>query len=179
MKFAGKRPVCLVFKGLSLLGNQLFSCLPLPLVVISSVPTLHSSMFIPPTPYFNMFCATVPSNGFLAITIGSNAGLSAVPQPSHCFASSVDGIVILALLPAPAPTFIVSIFLNFLFFIFLFSPTTSLSAPKRLSIALLMSCDLGNPLPYNHAIISLISKPAKRTAITIQSYVLVPANDNT
>ena len=50
----------------------------------SSVPTLHPSIFIPPVPHSKTFCATVPLNGFLATVMGSSAGLSAVPHPSHC-----------------------------------------------------------------------------------------------
>ena len=50
---------------------------------LSSVPTLHPSIFIPPTPHLRQFSATVPSIGFLATVIGSSAGFRAVPQPSH------------------------------------------------------------------------------------------------
>ena len=39
------------------------------------------------------FMATVPSNGFLASTIGSCPGFNVVPHPSHCLASSEDAAV--------------------------------------------------------------------------------------
>jgi hypothetical protein len=40
-------------------------------------------------PYIRTFSAMVPLSGFRASRIGSCAGLSAVPHPSHCFAASV------------------------------------------------------------------------------------------
>ena len=55
------------------------------------VPTLDSSIFIPPVPYFKTFSANHShfSNGFIAIHIGSIAGLSAVHRQFHSFASSI------------------------------------------------------------------------------------------
>src|SRR5699024_1724487 len=61
--------------------------------VSTVVPILHPSMLIAPVPCVRTFPATVPLNGLRARTIGSNAGLSAVPQPSHCAASGVAGAV--------------------------------------------------------------------------------------
>ena len=59
---------------------------------------LLASMLIPPVPYLRTFSAIVFSLiGFLAKTINSWAGLSAVPHPSHSFASSVAGSVILTI----------------------------------------------------------------------------------
>src|SRR5699024_5625043 len=56
------------------------------------VPILHASTLIAPVPCVRTFLATVFSaRGLRARTIGSNAGLSAVPQPSHCAASGVIG----------------------------------------------------------------------------------------
>src|SRR5690606_17682321 len=46
-------------------------------------PIRVASMFSAPVPYASTFAATVPTRGFRAITIGSNAGFSAVPQPSQ------------------------------------------------------------------------------------------------
>ncbi|SKN01556.1 Uncharacterised protein [Mycobacteroides abscessus subsp. massiliense] len=50
-------------------------------------------MFSAPVPYSSTFAATVPANGFRATTIGSNDGLSAVPQPCHRLAATVAGAV--------------------------------------------------------------------------------------
>ena len=73
-------------------------------------PILHPSTFIPPVPYFNTFLAIVDSSiGLRATTIGSWAGLSAEPHPSHFLASGDDGAVfsncflILQLLGYPLP----------------------------------------------------------------------------
>ena len=44
---------------------------------------LHPSIFHPPTPHFNIFCATVPSSGFRANVQSSIAGFNAVPHSSH------------------------------------------------------------------------------------------------
>src|SRR5699024_6770830 len=57
-----------------------------------ALPILHASMLIAPVPCVRTFLATVfAARGLRARTIGSNAGLSAVPQPSHCAASGVIG----------------------------------------------------------------------------------------
>jgi len=54
---------------------------------------LHSSMLIHLHRVLIHLCYPFHQVVLRAITIGSNAGLSAVPQPSHCLASSVDGAV--------------------------------------------------------------------------------------
>src|SRR5699024_6589871 len=57
---------------------------PLGRAVSSFVPTLHASMLIAPVPCVRTLRATVFSaRGLRARTMGSNAGLRAVPQPSH------------------------------------------------------------------------------------------------
>ena len=51
---------------------------------LSSVPTLHPSIFIPPVPHLNTFSAIVLSDsGLRATTIGSCAGFRAVPHHSY------------------------------------------------------------------------------------------------
>ena len=50
-------------------------------------------MFNAPTPCSNTLSTAEPLNGFLAITIGSCAGFSAVFQPLQSFANCVVGIV--------------------------------------------------------------------------------------
>ena len=45
-------------------------------------------MFMAPVPLASTLAATVPRKGLRATTIGSCAGLSAVPQPSHAEPSS-------------------------------------------------------------------------------------------
>src|SRR5690625_6991207 len=62
---------------------------------------LLASILIAPVPYFSTQSATVSLrpvsasiSGFLTTMIGSWAGLSAVPHPSHLRASSVAGAVI-------------------------------------------------------------------------------------
>ena len=55
-------------------------------------------------------------------------------------------------------------------------PTTSRSAPARLSNAFPTSNDLGKPEKYNHSITSRISNPANRSETVIKSCVRVPAN---
>src|SRR5699024_46987 len=61
---------------------------------LAPLPILHASTLIAPVPCARTFLATVFSaRGLRARTIGSNAGLSAVPQPSHCSASGVAGAV--------------------------------------------------------------------------------------
>src|SRR5699024_314184 len=109
--FAGKRPAgaspvgCAETASPEVLVNATSEGLPpyiLDLGQVSTVvPTLHASMFNPPTPCDNTLLATVPSKGFLARIIGSIAGLSAVPQPSHCLAASVAGAVTAP--PSPCP----------------------------------------------------------------------------
>src|SRR5699024_3529089 len=144
MTFAGQRP--------DVLGVQ--PCLPSPPIpqpsalvgagrepISSVVPILDASMWSARVPCSNTFAATVPLNGFLAATIGSTAGFNAVPQPSHCLAASVAGVVIGSGLPTdcPPPCMAEDRPCEY--------PTTSRSAPARLSIAFPTSCDLGNPLP--------------------------------
>ena len=154
--------------------------------ILSFVFTLHPSMLIAPTPHFKTFSAIDNpfSKGFLASTIGSFAGFKALPQPFHCFAWSVEGAV--KGIFEPSFLLLFSLYLKCIFSSLAFeydlfflpqcstSPNTSLSAPYILSIALLILCDFGKPLPYNHCIQSLTSKPANRIAITPQSYVLLP-----
>jgi len=54
-----------------------------PLARSSPVPILHPSMLIPPVDHLSTLAATVGSeSGLRARTMGSHAGLSAVPQPS-------------------------------------------------------------------------------------------------
>src|SRR5690625_3966360 len=105
----------------------------------SLMPTLLASMLSAPVPCSNTFAATVSLNGFLAATIGSTAGFNAVPQPSHCLAASVAGVVIGSGLPTdcPPPCMAEDRPCEY--------PTTSRSAPARLSIAFPTSCDFGNP----------------------------------
>lgn len=59
----------------------------------SPVPTLHPSIFSPPVPCSCTFWARVPCRGLRARVMGSRAGLRALPQPSHCWASGVAGAV--------------------------------------------------------------------------------------
>lgn len=62
--------------------------------VSSPVSTLHPSTLIPPVPHFRTLAAIVFSpRGFLARTMHSMPGLSALPQPAHCWASGVAGAV--------------------------------------------------------------------------------------
>ena len=60
---------------------------------LSVLITLAASTFSPPVPCAITFAATVPVSGLRASTMGSAAGLSAVPQPSHWRAASVAGTV--------------------------------------------------------------------------------------
>ena len=63
--------------------------------IVLTVPILHASMLIAPVPCARTFLATVFSaRGLRASTIGSNAGLNAVPQPCQRSASGVAGAVI-------------------------------------------------------------------------------------
>src|ERR1035438_2883594 len=61
-----------------------------------SVPIRQPSTLIAPVPYSSTLAATVclAASGLRATTIGSCAGFSAVPHPSHSFASVVAGAVI-------------------------------------------------------------------------------------
>ena len=54
--------------------------------IVLAVPIRLPSMFMPATPHVSALWASVPSSGFIARTIGSQAGLSALAQPVHCFA---------------------------------------------------------------------------------------------
>src|SRR5690606_5531174 len=95
--FAGKRPVLTEGFGvcLSVLPSVSLQALDTsPLLRISSSPILQPPIFIEPVPYFSTLSHTVPSNGLRTTIIGSCAGFSAVPHPSHFFASSVAGVVI-------------------------------------------------------------------------------------
>ena len=56
-----------------------------------------ASMFMPATPQVTALWASVPSSGFIARTIGSQAGFRASAQPVHLAASGVAGAVIGAL----------------------------------------------------------------------------------
>src|SRR5690606_19450150 len=104
----------------------------------SFVGTLQPSILIAPVPYFSTLSATVPSSGLRTIIIGSWAGFSAVPQPSHFLARSVAGAVISypSLLGRNTPLFFPSGFhvLSFRLPLKLF-PITSRTAPARLSNA--------------------------------------------
>ena len=119
-------------------------------------------MFSAPVPCSSTFAATVPTSGLRATTMGSWAGFSAVPKPDHFFAASVAGAGgvypftgglgrFASVRPATVKPF-----------------PSCLSAPAALSIALLTSSDLGNPLPYSQWIESRISNPASSMATVIQ-----------
>ena len=54
---------------------------------------------MPATPQVRALWAIVPSSGFIASTIGSQAGFKAAPQPVHLAASGVAGAVICAAQP--------------------------------------------------------------------------------
>ena len=143
--------------------------------------TRHPSTLIPPVPCVSTFAATVFSpRGLRATVIGSSAGFSAVPQPSHCFAASVAGAVIKAVFDAPIVPVNAPIFVSTkrcgLLAEYLPGTPASRSAPAALSIALLTSNDFGNPLAYTHAIISRISNPASSILTAIRCCVRVPAN---
>src|SRR5690606_8702617 len=110
MMFAGQRPILfalsvasLACRSLSATASGLFfqgrsnpslvppkTAAPLMYAILSPEgATRQASMFMPPVPYLRTFLYSGPSNGLLATTIGSRAGLRAVPQPSHRLASSV------------------------------------------------------------------------------------------
>src|SRR5699024_1154021 len=120
------------------------------------VPFLHASTLIAPVPCARTFLATVFSaRGLRARTIGSNAGFSAVPQPSHCLASGVAGAVTVRSALTSYPAAFISYTLPPIGFGLRAAegdwPTTSRSAPASLSIAFPTSWDWGNPDPYSHA----------------------------
>jgi len=109
-------------------------------------------MLMPPVPCVSTLFATVPMSGLRARTIGSCAGFSAVPHPSHILAPSVAGAVtgtsIAVCLMPTAPRFIPPCTLSSAATVTpRLNPITSRSAPALLSIALDMFSDLGNPEP--------------------------------
>ena len=117
-------------------------------------PTRVPSILSAPVPCCITLLATVSSKGLRARTMGSWAGLRAVPQPSHCLASSVAGAVMgtemgstptLFVLEAKVPPFSCVDWAAFP--PSLRSPIISRSAPAALSIALETSRDFGKPLP--------------------------------
>src|SRR5699024_3277062 len=59
--FAGKRPAGFWAPGLLPVSPLPYPTLPEPMESVSSVCTLHASMFNPPTPCANTLLATVPS----------------------------------------------------------------------------------------------------------------------
>src|SRR5699024_1233868 len=136
----------------------------------SETDTLHASMFNPPTPCANTLLATVPSKGLRARIIGSIAGLSAVPQPSHRAASEVAGAVTAP--PSPCPPTPDGPVCNPL----LYFPTASRSTSATfsaygpnsghsLTISLKVSTDGGlipAGLPSNHD--QLVVPPQKRSS---------------
>src|SRR5699024_6976966 len=102
--------------------------------------------------YFSTQSATVilrpvsaSINGLRTTMIGSCDGFKFVPHPSHLRARSVAGAVKKPSSAPYSPYLPDSLTLGFLFASQRL-PTTSLSAPARLSNALLTSCDLGKPL---------------------------------
>src|SRR6185437_3224375 len=99
-------------------------------------------------------------------------GLSAVPQPFHSAAAAVAGLECVTLDTTPFElsevtpiTVVVCDIISLL-----------CSSPNSLSIALLISCDLGNPDPYTHAAVSLTSHPASSTPQANLCHILVPPN---
>src|SRR5690625_2953883 len=171
MQLAGKRPLfSRDLKALYLFASYFpptypSACQPLfARRVSSSVAILLASILIAPVPYFSTQSATVSLrpvsasiNGFLTTIIGSWAGFSAVPHPSYLRASSVAGAVISPILSTNARLFTPlsegltdvnwsKLFLERRFTVASSYPMTSLSAPARLSNALLTLCDLGKPL---------------------------------
>ncbi|SIE77251.1 Uncharacterised protein [Mycobacteroides abscessus subsp. abscessus] len=134
------------------------------------VATRHASMFSAPVPCSSTFAATVPANGLRATTMGSNEGLSAVPQPCHCLASPVAG----AVASYSARNFpSVTVWDDATPFVW---AITSRSAPAALSMALDTSSDFGNPEPYSQAMLSRISKPASSIAAASRCQVRDPPN---
>src|SRR5690625_500661 len=165
MQLAGKRPLfSRDLKALYLFASYFpptypSACQPLfARRVSSSVAILLASILIAPVPYFSTQSTTVSLrpvsasiSGFLTTIIGSCAGFNAVPHPPHFFASSVAGAAITTdllslcrdtsmpdLNASLAPSITDAPSSRF--------PTTSLSAPARLSNALLTSWLFGNPL---------------------------------
>src|SRR5699024_12855326 len=100
-----------------------------------------STAALPPLDSSTSYTHPLSLHDALPISIGSTAGFNAVPQPSHCLAASVAGVVIGSGLPTacPPPCMAEDRPCEY--------PTTSRSAPAALSIAFPTSCDLGNPLP--------------------------------
>src|SRR5690625_883792 len=157
MQFAGKRPPvgrCSRLGAPSVPHIEPSNVFP-PLALSSPSPILLASILIAPVPYFSTQSATVSLrpvsasiNGLRTTIIGSWAGFSAVPHPSHLRASSVAGAVMSNIGLNPVLPFTKDCAVEFseLFNAPLRLPTTSLSDPARLSNALLTSCDLGKPL---------------------------------
>lgn len=109
---------------------------------------LVASMFSAPVPCARTFAATVPASGLRATTIGSHAGLSAVPHPCHFAASGVAGAVSTrGAPPSHASSFITPRSVDDSRPAYRPGPTTSRSAPAALSMALLTSSDFGKPDP--------------------------------
>src|ERR1019366_4368643 len=129
----------------------------------SLLPIRDASIASPPTPCSSAQSTIVPLYGLQQSEMGSHAGFNAVPYPDHRRPSvvidSVTGtrpFAALPLLPAkltadePDPlSRPLSLY-----------PTTRRFAPAFLSIALLMSCDFGNPDPYIQTARSHGRKPA-------------------
>src|SRR5690625_3881546 len=150
MQLAGKRPLfSRDLKALYLFASYFpptypSACQPLfARRVSSSVAILLASILIAPVPYFSTQSTTVSLrpvsasiNGLRTTIIGSCAGFKAVPHPSHLRASSVAGKELIIVPrwkpPPPSPSRSKELRLGR-------SLTTSLSAPARLSNALLTS----------------------------------------
>lgn len=62
-----------------------------PLSLSPLASTRQPSMFSAPVPCVSTFAATVPANGLRATTMGSNAGLAAVPNPSAHHTGEIAG----------------------------------------------------------------------------------------
>ena len=112
------------------------------------------SMLSAPVPCCITLLATVSSKGLRASTMGSWAGLRAVPHPSHCLAASVAGAVMGTEIGSTPTLFVFEAYVPPFSFVdwaafppSLRSPIISRSAPAALSIALETSRDLGKPLP--------------------------------
>ena len=115
-------------------------------------------MFIPPTPHLRQFSATVSplSRGLRATVIGSRAGFSAV----HRHSRSVCHLVFILCHHKSVHQKCFAVFLHLLQSWYIVGQIFSLSFPCNLSTALPIFKLLGNPEPYTHAIISLISNQA-------------------
>lgn len=98
IRFAGQRPrLCgsLWITAASPLVKNFTDARPEASCAFHGSPDIrHPSTLIAPVPYARTLAATVPMSGLRATHIGSCAGFSAVPQPSHCAASGVAGAVI-------------------------------------------------------------------------------------